>query len=621
MLAHLTIKEAVVRIKVCSGNEVPSFPPEVGLDIETKSDRTGLLSPQHTQLTTVQIYFPEEDKTYVVTDNFKALSRRFTEDTLYIGQGLQFDLNQIRHHLGVMPRKRFYDTLVVEGLLDAARPLEEKQRVLSVDAEGKTKQRKNAYRLDNILKRYYPEEVRGKEVRDLFIAGSSVTEEMIQYAAQDAKDPYMIRKKQMLDVARYQPAKYLLRLEHALLPIVCDMVYRGIKIDAAKWTRMAVEKEEELHIIDLQLSEYYGSMVQKDLFGGTHIDANFNSHHVIKKLLAKYGIKVDNTQRGTLEVAAGGFSNGTKQREILQLLLNRSELRILISTFGLSWLDYVSHKTDNVHWSIQQTLPETGRISAYKPNLTNIPRDMAYRECFIAGEGFVILKADYGQQEARIVADFARDKLLLDGFDAGIDPYVVVAREMFGDPTIVKADHERFVGKTIFLALVYGMFDHKLALTLGCSVTEARQHRNNFTSKFKGVYAYCEDTIARASRLHYVETVIGRRRWGHPSQSRFTGQMRNMPVQGTGADMLKLAAIIYGQKVHNTTSAYLVNMVHDELVAEVSKDHAIYYAEELKSSMLEAAEILVPNVPFTVDVDAGPYWGSKNYFTLDEKGL
>lgn len=584
------------------GGEVPEFPSIVGLDTEARGDNTGLINAHHMELTLVQIAFPNSH-TYLVTHDFHKLPS--FANTLCVGHGLQFDIN-IFKNVGIELEK-CYDTLVVEGLLDAARPPEEKQRLSG----------KNPYRLDNIVKRYL-RETRHKDIRSLFAAGSSLTPDMIEYAVLDATDPLDIRERQLPQLKKYQPSEAIFNLEMNFLHLASKITYKGIRINDEKWEVLADYNSQKVLEIDKELIDLGEVPHMRGFLGGVKSSINFNSPTQIKRFLSENVIAVENTTKPHLMEVAVKYDKKDKRRQILNLLLDRSVAQKAASTYGLKWLNYISPKTGRVHWSIDQTRPETGRMSAYAPNLTNIPRDVRYRESFDTREQQrkfsrrVIIKADYGQQEARINAFISGESSLREAFENNIDPYVMVARNMFGDDSIQKDSPERFVGKTLFLALVYGMGLVKLALSLGVSKNEARHHNDNFRAKLPNTYALALEFVNTAKRLGYAETLLGRRRYGSEEFGGFTGQMRNHPIQGTAADMLKLAALyIDNELVIAGYDAFIINLIHDEVVLESSYACAKEVCILVEKCMLEAAAFLV-DIPFLVDVDVGYYWGDNS---------
>jgi len=575
--------------KLCSGSEVPVLDGEVGLDVEVAVDDTGLLHPEHTDLTLVQL--ANKGDVWLVNEGFGYLRWLTNPDVLKVGHNLQFDLPQLHHHAGLTIERGVYDTMVVEGLLNAARP---KMTPLNLAT----------------LAQNYLGVTRNKEVALEFAAGIEPTPEMLEYAANDATDPLEIKKLQEPELARLQPSKELLNLEMNVVWPLAYMLYQGIGFDRKLWMTTAREKAQELEELELRLSRKITGSYRVGLFGdGPSI--NFGSPAQVKKALSRYGMDIPSLNANTLQELAASLPPSSPQRQILVDLITAAKLRKSVSTYGIEWLDYVSPVTKRLHSSVFQTRARTGRLASIKPKLDNIPSEEVYRRSFVADEGNAYIKGDFSQQEARINADISGEDALLDGFENGVDPYVTVARTMFYNPDIQKDSPERKVAKTIFLALSYGMGIPLLAYRLGCARSEAEMHFESFRQKFPKMYDFATTVVARAEVDKFSETLTGRRRWGDPMGPRFVGQMRNHPIQGTAADMLKIALVTAHYRLQGT-SGFVINLVHDEINVECAYDDRFEIARILRESMLDAAAVLV-SVKFDVDISIGSHWEGHNY--------
>ena len=583
-------------MKVIDGTQLPKISEHVehvGLDVEVSSDDTGLLHPEHTRLRTIQIAVPG-DETYVITDKFEALTKMGQLDGVRcLGHNISFDITQLRHHIGLKIDK-VYDTMVAEGMINAARPL----------------------KIDNLsLKRvtqHYLGKTRDKDIRMDFAKGAALSDSMLEYAAEDAEDLLPIYERQQEELATWQPSESVLRLEMKLVPVVADIQYRGIRINARQWLANDRARRKRLKKLVADTAYMLTGGYRVGMFGGQDPMVNIGSHVILKKLLIQNGISVENTQVGTLLEAQVRHGGGSKKREILANLVQISELRKSVTTYGRDYVRWISPNTGRAHTSLFQTHARTGRFASAEPNLTNVPVDVEFRGCYIPDVGNVLIKADYSQQEVRIMCFVSGDPTLLAAFEKGDDPYLTVAWLLFDNPTLEKSSPERTSAKSIVLGLFYGMGVMKLAATLGYSLSQTRNLLSTFKARFRKVYEYTEEVVARAERLGYAETLIGRRRSGDVTLPGFTGQMRNHGIQGCGADMLKLASIILHGRLADIPGAYIVNLVHDEILVECKKKDAAKVAKIQKESMMEAAGVLV-DVPFEVDVSVGRSWGDDSY--------
>jgi DNA polymerase-1 len=274
-----------------------------------------------------------------------------------------------------------------------------------------------------------------------------------------------------------------------------------------------------------------------------------------------------------------------------------------------------------VHTSFNQTGTSTGRLSSSDPNLQNIPirgeLGQQVRKAFIASDGFLLLSGDYSQIDLRVMAHLSQDARLLDAFHHDEDIHTATASQVFDVPAAEVTTDMRRVAKTVNFGVIYGMSGYGLEQATTLSREEASRFINTYFEKHSGVKAYIEATKSQARDRGYVETVLGRRRY-IPDINSSNGQVRaaaermaiNMPVQGTAADIVKLAMIdIKREMDRQGLKAKMILQVHDELVFEVPQ-------EELDLMKSLVAEIM-PNalklsVPLTVEVKTGPNWGELN---------
>ena len=271
-------------------------------------------------------------------------------------------------------------------------------------------------------------------------------------------------------------------------------------------------------------------------------------------------------------------------------------------------------ETGRIHTKWSQAVAATGRISSQDPNLQNIPIRTALgksiRRAFVAPPGQLIVSADYSQIELRVLAHLSRDPVLVDAFRSGQDVHVRTAMEIFGVGRGDVTEEMRRRSKTINFGVIYGMGESALAKRLGIPRTEAARFIDAYFERYQGVHAFMEKTMAEARRTEVVRTLFGRRR--NVSDLRSSDRMRrsyaeriaqNTPIQGTAADLLKMAMVRLAEPV--APGARMVLTVHDELAFEVPVAHV----EQAKARIREVMEGVHPfDVPLVVDVGAGPTW-------------
>jgi DNA polymerase I len=277
----------------------------------------------------------------------------------------------------------------------------------------------------------------------------------------------------------------------------------------------------------------------------------------------------------------------------------------------------VNPATGRVHTNYGQAIAVTGRLSSNDPNLQNIPIRTAegrrIREAFIAPAGSVILSADYSQIELRIMAHLSGDENMLRAFAAGEDIHRATAAEIFGLALSEVSGEQRRYAKVINFGLMYGMSAFGLAGNLGIERAAAQMYMEKYFTRFSGVKQFMDDVRQQAKSQGYVETVFGRRLWlpeiNSPNGPRRQGAERaaiNAPMQGTAADLIKLAMIdVQKWLTASQMKTLMVMQVHDELVLEVPENELALVKEKLPALMAEVAQL---KVPLLAEVGVGPNW-------------
>jgi DNA polymerase-1 len=298
-------------------------------------------------------------------------------------------------------------------------------------------------------------------------------------------------------------------------------------------------------------------------------------------------------------------------------VLEYRSLSKLKSTYTDKLPRMVNPKTGRVHTNYAQAVAVTGRLSSTDPNLQNIPVRTAegrrIREAFIAPPGSVIVSADYSQIELRIMAHLSGDKGLLDAFAKGEDVHRATAGEVFGVPREEVSGEQRRYAKVINFGLIYGMSAFGLAANLGIERAAAASYIERYFARYPGVKAYMDRTRNEAQERGYVETVFGRRLWlpdiRSGNQGRRQGAERaaiNAPMQGTAADLIKLAMIsVQDWLTQERLQTKLVMQVHDELVLEVPDAELVQVKANVPSLMTNIAKL---DVPLVADPGVGLNW-------------
>jgi DNA polymerase-1 len=299
-----------------------------------------------------------------------------------------------------------------------------------------------------------------------------------------------------------------------------------------------------------------------------------------------------------------------------QLLFHRS-LSKLKSTYTDKLPRMINPETHRVHTHYAQAVAVTGRLSSSDPNLQNIPirtvEGRRIREAFIAGPNKLLVSADYSQIELRIMAHLSEDEGLVNAFTQGLDVHSATAAEIFGVPEEEVSDEQRRAAKAINFGLIYGMSAYGLAKQINCERGAAQAYMDRYFQRYPGVLRYMNETRAKAKQQGFVETVLGRRLWlpdiSLSNAMRRQGAERaaiNAPMQGTAADLIKLAMIAVDQALHDQRlTTKLIMQVHDELILEVPHHEQEVIKELLPRSM---ENVMTLNVPLKVEMGWGNNW-------------
>jgi DNA polymerase-1 len=300
-----------------------------------------------------------------------------------------------------------------------------------------------------------------------------------------------------------------------------------------------------------------------------------------------------------------------------RIILEHRSLSKLKSTYTDRLPAQVSRVTGRVHTSYHQAVAATGRLSSSDPNLQNIPirtpEGRKIRQAFIAPSGHRLLAADYSQIELRIMAHLSGDEGLLAAFAAGEDIHRATAAEVFGASPAGVTDSQRRSAKAINFGLIYGMSAFGLARQLGIDRAEAQEYIALYFARYPGVQAFMDATRASARERGYVETVFGRRlyvpeiRAGNAQRRQYAERTAiNAPMQGTAADIIKMAMIaVDGWLQQGGIAARMIMQVHDELVFEVAEDAVDDLRFALPALMTDVAAL---KVPLVLEIGVGPNW-------------
>jgi DNA polymerase-1 len=507
-----------------------------------------------------------------------------------LGQNLKYDAHVLANH-GIALAGIAHDTLLQSYVLESHR---------SHDLDALAERHLGA-------KTITYDEVTGKGASRIPFEQVEVAR-ATEYAAEDADVALQLHRALWPQIEADGKLLYIYRdIEMPLLPVLRDMERRGVLLDIPALEAQGRELADKLVELERRAHGLAGRPF------------NLNSPKQIQEILfERQGIKpVKKTPGGAPSVDEEVLQSLALDHPLASLLLDYRALAKLKSTYADKLPRMVDPGSGRVHTNYAQAVAVTGRLSSTDPNLQNIPVRTAegrrIREAFIAPPGSLIVSADYSQIELRIMAHLSGDPGLLRAFAEGQDVHRATAAEVFGvEPEAVSAEQRRYA-KVINFGLIYGMSEFGLAAQLGVERTAARAYMDRYFARYPGVAEYMNRTREQARKQGYVETVFGRRLWlpeiASASPARRQGAERaaiNAPMQGTAADLVKLAMIrVHRWLATERLSSRLVMQVHDELVLEVPEPELARVRSELPWLMSGVASLAVPLV---VEVGAGPNW-------------
>jgi DNA polymerase I len=395
--------------------------------------------------------------------------------------------------------------------------------------------------------------------------------------------------------------KRVARLECMVLRAFAAMEHRGLAIRPLAWRALVEQQRQRASQARAEFLTLAGTAVARDLFGEP--DFRIESDSEVKALLSRL------TGRALEDVS--GFTLRQLNHPVGNALLAWREAQKVVSTYGDSFLAHVHPVTKRLHANFVPLGAATGRVACRDPNLQNLPSGDDFHACLLPAPSRALVVADYGTCELRIVAQLSGDPVFRAAFLQQEDLHSTVATTLFGVPVSKTENaHLRHRAKGINFGLVYGMGPAGLAASLGIDRGAAEELLSSYFQRFPRIRGYLEGSVDEALRKGYSETMLGRR-LAYDFQDMSLDQarghygriMKNMPIQGTSADMTKLAMVRVHERLQAAFagSAGLVNCVHDELVVECDKDDAAHVLHLVQEEMSEAHRTLLPDIPPAVD--------------------
>lgn len=399
-------------------------------------------------------------------------------------------------------------------------------------------------------------------------------------------------------------------IEIPMTYVLSEMEMNGVSVDKSYLDSLTKSMDESLKSIESEIFDIAGCSF------------NLNSPRQVGEVLfEKLGLKPKKKRgKAAYSTSAEVLEELAEENEIAGLILDYRKYSKLKSTYTDALPQLIDPIDGRIHTTYNQTIAVTGRLSSSNPNLQNIPirseEGNRIRNAFVAEdrENSLLLSADYSQIELRLLAHISQDVHLLKAFNDGVDVHTLTASKVFEVPVDQVTKDMRYKAKTVNFGIIYGQSKYGLAKTLGISNDDANLFIEKYFATYPRVKAYMEGTIMQVEQQGYVETIFGRKRYLAQELASPNAMIReaakraaiNQPMQGTAADLMKIAMIDFSRKLkENNLKSKMIIQVHDELVVEVLKSEL----DAVKTLVKEAMELNQPlSVPLVVDINVGESW-------------
>lgn len=516
------------------------------------------------------------------------------EEKLWIGQNLKYDMLVLKWYDVQLMGKKF-DTMLAHYL---------------IEPEGK----RNMDLLAEKYLNYKPisiEELIGKKGKGQITMRDVESEKIKEYAAEDADITLQLKHVFAPQLKELDVQRVFDEVENPLAPVLVDVEFEGVRIDMQFLAEYS------------KILEAAAGRHEEAVYEAAGLRFNLGSPKQLGEILfehLKLDPKAKKTKTGQYATGEDVLSKLAAEHKVADDIMAYREYTKLRSTYVDSLPLLINPKTGRVHTTFAQAVAVTGRLSSNNPNLQNIPirteRGREIRKAFIPRDAdHILVSADYSQIELRIVAAISGDEAMCEAFRSGKDVHTATASKVYNVPEEEVTKEMRYKAKSVNFGIIYGQGAFGLAENLRISRAEAKEIIDNYKREFAGITKYMDDQINYAREKGYVQTVMGRKRWLRDINSaNFTVRSFaernaiNSPIQGTAADMIKLAMVAVHRAFREKGfKSRMVLQVHDELVFDVCKDEL----ERVKPVILEAMQsaMELPNgIPVLAEVGEGANW-------------
>jgi DNA polymerase-1 len=530
------------------------------------------------------------EQSKVVLEEFRGVFEN--EQIEKIGQNIKYDIAMMKNY-GIAVKGKLFDTMLAHYLLQPEQP------------------HNFNYLAETYLnyKTVKIEELIGSKGKLQLNMRQIAAEKVKEYAGEDADLTYQLKKILENELEKTGMNKLAYEIEMPLVPVLADMEFSGVKIDSDFLNQYAGKLREKIIAIE------------QDIFKMAGTEFNIASPKQLGEVLFDRMKIISQPKRTKTGQYATGEQELVKlkdKHEIIEKILDYRGLQKLLNTYVAALPKLVNPKSGKLHTSFNQAAVATGRLSSSNPNLQNIPirteEGREIRKAFVPSvPDTYIFSADYSQIELRIMAHMSEDEQMIAAFKDNADIHTATAAKIFNVPANEVTREMRSKAKSANFGIIYGISSFGLAQNLGIKRSEAKELIDNYFKNYPKVKEYMSKQVAKAREHHFVETLFGRRRYLKDIDSRNSvvrsvaeRNAINAPIQGTAADIIKLAMInIFSKLQENNMKTKMVLQVHDELVFEVPENEL----EQLKTMVHYEMENAVKlSVPLIADSGYGKNW-------------
>ncbi|MDR2122149.1 MAG: DNA polymerase I [Flavobacteriaceae bacterium] len=539
-------------------------------------------------------YIPFNPNEKEKTSEFIELLRPFFEDetVLKVGQNLKYDCKVLRKYQ-VEVRGTLFDTMIAHYLINP-------DGRHGMDILAETELNYKPVSIESLI---------GKKGKNQKLFSTVPLEEQKEYAVEDSDITLQLKDKLEPQLAKDNLKKLFDEIEMPLMRVLIDMEWEGISLDTKVLKEMSKELDEDL----LRL--------EKEIYSLAGEEFNINSPKQLGDIIFDK-LKLENKPKKT---KTGQYATGedvllklAHKHKIIDLLLEYRQLQKLKSTYVDALPDEINPNTGRIHTTFAQTVAATGRLASNNPNLQNIPirtpRGQEVRKAFIAKDSnYKIISADYSQIELRVIAAMSKDPAMIASFNNGEDFHRATAAKVFNIPMEQVTREQRSQAKTVNFGIIYGVSAFGLSEQTGLSRSESKNLIDAYYEAYPILKKYIAEQVEIARKNGYVETLLGRRRYlpdihsaNAVVRSHAERNAVNAPIQGTAADIIKIAMIQIHERLKDKKyQTRLLLQVHDELVFDSPDEEIEEVSNLIKDTMENAVKI---KVPLVVDVGVGQNW-------------